>query len=67
MNITNTDTTPPLPDSESQDVSTAALTDKPAEARPSGGTRAWLSRLVVNMNRMAVDEEFRKEIEKKIF
>jgi hypothetical protein len=67
MNITNTDNTPPSNDSERQDVSTAALTDKPTEARPSAGTRAWISRLAVNMNRMAVDEAFRKEIEKKIF
>lgn len=62
MNPVNTDTTPSLTDSEPTSAS-----DTPAEPRPSDGTRAWISQLVANMNRMAVDEDFRKEIEKKIF
>ncbi len=66
MNTANTDTTPPLPDSERPNVSTSA-SDTQAEARPSAATQAWISQRVVNMNRMAVDEDFRKEIEKNIF
>lgn len=66
MNTANTDTTPPLPDSEHPNASTSA-TDTQAEARPSAATHAWISQLVVNMNRMVIDADFRKEIEKKIF
>lgn len=58
----NTDATPSLTDSEPTSAS-----DTQAEPSPSAGTRAWISQLVANMNRMAVDEDFRKEIEKKIF
>jgi hypothetical protein len=66
MNIANTDATLHPTDSDRQDASAAAH-DTPAEHHHSAQTQAWLSQLVANLNRMAVNEDYRKEIEKKSF
>lgn len=63
MNLSHTDATPPLPNSDI----TAIPTDKTAKKHSAERTQAWIAQLVANMNRMAVDDDFRKAIEKKIF
>lgn len=41
--------------------------DQPAEPPQPNDTHAWLRRALQNMDRMSKDEEYRKEVAKKLF
>ena len=49
-----------------QETYQTPLTDKPAELCPLNETQEWLERIMKNMKRMSMDEEYRKEIAKNL-
>lgn len=52
---------------EPQTPSPMPASDKPADPLPLESTDAWLKRAIKTMDRMARDEEYRKEIAKRLF
>jgi hypothetical protein len=66
VNNSDNDLEPHL-DNEGQPVkSQTPITDCAAEPRPLNDAKTWNERVMRNMRRMAVDEDYRKEIAKNL-
>ena len=66
MNNSINDLGSPLSNEWQPVKSQTPVTDCPAEPRPLNDAKTWNERVMRNMRRMAVDEDYRKEIEKNL-
>jgi hypothetical protein len=66
VNRSNSALNAPLSNAEQKDEYQKPATDKPAEPPRLNDEKAWEERVMRNMRRMAVDEDYRKEIAKNL-